>query len=146
MKTSLLPFSKVFFYLAVTWLQVIETDERQNKRRRGNNSYLCVIIMTFNILFPFNFYFTIFHVTCNFTFHSVGVVTRAPPGTASPPSPLTTAKTGLWATTIPGSIILIRFYYSREGIRSLDLLLYQDSTLQRYYFPPTGIRYLDLLL
>ena len=80
--------------------------------------------MTFNILFPFNFYFTIFHVTCNFTFHSVGVVTRAPPGTASPPSPLTTAKTGLWATTLTASRDIFEVRKLLINIKGISLNLF----------------------
>ena len=96
----------VYFYLAVAWLQVIGTNERQKKKKTTEQFLLCVIIMAFNIFFPFNFSFTIFCVAffaSNFTFHSVGVVARAPPGPASPPSPLTAAKAGSVAATLTAS-------------------------------------------
>ena len=102
-KKWLLPFSMVYFYLAVAWLQVIGTNERQKKKKTTEQFLLCVSIMAFNIFFPFNFSFTIFCVAffaSNFTFHSVGVVARAPPGPASPPSPLTAAKAGSVAATL----------------------------------------------
>ena len=86
----------VYFYLAVAWLLVIGTNMRQNKKRRRNISYICVVIMAINIFF---FYLFVFNFSCdilfasNLTVHSVGVVLRAPPGTPSPPSPLTAPKT-----------------------------------------------------
>ena len=76
------------------WLLVQIWD----RTKEDDGTFLIYVLLSWQLIFFF-FYLFVFNFSCdilfasNLTVHSVGVVLRAPPGTPSPPSPLTAPKT-----------------------------------------------------
>ena len=81
----------------------------RDRTKEDDGTILICVLLSWHLIFfffhlAFRLQFFVWHFSCQLlTFHSVGVVAQAPPGTASPPSPLTAAKAGSVAATLTAS-------------------------------------------